>query len=96
MKIIAVIPARMASTRFPGKPMVDVLGMPMIGHCYKELRCVKIDFVYVATCDKEIFNYMCIIGNVVMISSKHKEHVISAEAIKIEKIHKNRYFNDAR
>ena len=91
MKIIAVIPARMASTRFPGKPMVDILGMPMIGHCYKRAEmCKKIDFVYVATCDKEIFNYIkSINGNVVMTSSKHERACDrAAEAmLKIEKIH---------
>ena len=35
MITIAVIPARMGSSRFPGKPMAKILGMPMIGHCYK-------------------------------------------------------------
>ena len=35
MKILAVIPARMGSSRFPGKPMVPILGKPMIGHVYE-------------------------------------------------------------
>ena len=34
MKVIAIIPARMGSSRFPGKPMADINGMPMIEHCY--------------------------------------------------------------
>ena len=37
MNIIGIIPARMASTRFPNKPMANILGMPMIGHCLKEV-----------------------------------------------------------
>ncbi len=34
MKAIAIIPARMDSSRFPGKPMAKIHRMPMIGHCY--------------------------------------------------------------
>ena len=91
MNVIAVIPARMASTRFPGKPMIDILGMPMIGHCYKRAElCKSINYVYVATCDEEIYNYIkSIIGNVVMTSSSHERACDrAAEAmLKIEKIH---------
>jgi len=34
MNVIGVIPARMGSSRFPGKPLERIHGMPMIGHCY--------------------------------------------------------------
>ena len=34
MRILGVIPARMAATRLPDKPMKPIFGMPMIGHCY--------------------------------------------------------------
>jgi 3-deoxy-manno-octulosonate cytidylyltransferase (CMP-KDO synthetase) len=91
MITIAVIPARMGSSRFPGKPMADILGMPMIGHCYKRAEMSElIDFVYVATCDKEIYDYIISIGgNVVMTSDLHERACDrAAEAmIKIEKIH---------
>jgi 3-deoxy-manno-octulosonate cytidylyltransferase (CMP-KDO synthetase) len=91
MNIIAVIPARMGSSRFPGKPMSDILGMPMIGHCYKRAEMSElIDFTYVATCDVEIFEYIkSIDGNVVMTSSTHERACDrAAEAmLKIEKIH---------
>lgn len=91
MKIIAVIPARMGSSRFPGKPMVDILGMPMIGHCYKRAEmCELLDFVYVATCDKVIYDYILSIGgNAVMTSDSHERACDrAAEAmIKIEKTH---------
>ena len=57
MNIIGIIPARMASSRFPGKPMVNILGMPMIGHCLKRSQmCSLLNEVYVATCDKIIFD----------------------------------------
>ena len=35
MKFIAIIPARYASTRFPGKPLADIQGKPMIQHVYE-------------------------------------------------------------
>jgi len=91
MKIIAVIPARMASTRLPGKPMVDILGMPMIGHCYKRAEmCELLDLVYVATCDKIIYDYIKSIGgNAIMTSDSHERACDrAAEAmLKIENIH---------
>ena len=66
MKIIAVIPARMESSRFPGKPMADILGMPMIGHCYKRsAMCKDISETYVATCDIAIKDYVDSIENAV-------------------------------
>ena len=90
MNIIAVIPARMGSSRFPGKPMAEILGMPMIGHCYKRAELSKsINHVYVATCDEEIYNYIkSIDGNVVMTSSSHERACDrAAEAmLKIEKM----------
>ncbi len=57
MKIVAVIPARYKSTRFPGKPLADICGKPMIWWVYKEAKKVQ-DFteVYVATDDKRIFD----------------------------------------
>lgn len=74
MKIIGIIPARMASTRFPGKPMAEIHEIPMIGHVYLRSRMAKtLDEVYVATCDKEIYDYIASIGGkAVMTSEKHK------------------------
>ena len=55
MKIIAIIPARMGSSRFPGKPLAPILGRPMIEHVYKRTAMSPaLDGVYVATCDDEI------------------------------------------
>lgn len=55
MKTIAVIPARMGSTRYPGKPIAPILGHPMIEHIYKRVALSKaLDATYIATCDEEI------------------------------------------
>ena len=55
MKTIAVIPARMGSTRYPGKPIAPLLGRPMIEHIYKRVALSKaLDATYIATCDEEI------------------------------------------
>lgn len=74
MNIISIIPARMGSSRFPGKPMADICGMPMIGHVYKRVKMSKtLSEVYVATCDKEIYDYIASIGGkAVMTSDCHE------------------------
>lgn len=73
-KILAIIPARMGSSRFPGKPMAKILGKPMIGHVYE--RVVQSDIVTitaVATCDTVVFDYIeSIGGRAVMTSDKHE------------------------
>lgn len=74
MNIISIIPARMGSSRFPGKPMADILGMPMIGHVYKRVKMSKtLSEVYVATCDEEIYDYVeSMGGKAVMTSDCHE------------------------
>ena len=74
LRSVAVIPARMASSRFPGKPMKTILGMPMIGHCYHRVKmCAELEATYVATCDQEIFDYVENIGgNAVMTLDSHE------------------------
>ena len=55
MKIAAVIPVRMGSSRFPGKPLAKIRGLPMIQHIYKRVAMTEgLDAVFVATCDEEI------------------------------------------
>ncbi len=54
-KVVVGIPARMGSSRFPGKPLVKILGVPMIEHVYKRCRLAKnIDDLFIAACDEEI------------------------------------------
>jgi 3-deoxy-manno-octulosonate cytidylyltransferase (CMP-KDO synthetase) len=89
MKSVAIIPARMGSSRFPGKPMKKIHGIPMIGHCYLRAKmCAELFDTYVATCDQEIYDYIkSINGKVVMTSTSHEmASDRAAEAmIKIEK-----------
>lgn len=74
MNILALIPARMGSSRFPGKPMAKILDKPMIGHVYDNVKKNRlISEVAVATCDVEIYNYIeSIGGRAVMTSDKHE------------------------
>ena len=72
--IVAIIPARMNSSRFPGKPLAKILGTPMIEHVYKRTAsCPLLADTFVATCDQEIFSYINAIGGkAVMTSSTHE------------------------
>jgi 3-deoxy-manno-octulosonate cytidylyltransferase (CMP-KDO synthetase) len=63
MNIIGIIPARMASSRLPGKPLAKIRGIPMIGHVYFRCKMSKaMQEVYIATCDEEIRLYAESIG----------------------------------
>ncbi len=72
--IIAVIPARMGSSRFPGKPMAEIHGMPMVGHVHhRTSMCPLLEATYVATCDQVIYDYVASIGgNPVMTADTHE------------------------
>jgi len=74
MKIIAVIPARMGSTRFPGKPLAPLLGRSMIEHVYRRTAmCKALDDVFVATCDQEIMDAVNAFGGKpLMTSNRHQ------------------------
>ena len=89
MNIVGIIPARLASSRFPNKPLAKILGMPMIGHVFlRSKMCKELINVYVATCDEEIVEYIeSIGGKAVMTSDKHERASDrTAEALmKIEK-----------
>lgn len=73
MNIVGIIPARMAASRFPNKPLKEILGMPMLGHCfYRTKLAKKLSDVYIATCDQEIYDYAKTIGgNPIMTSNTH-------------------------
>lgn len=95
MNILALIPARMGSSRFPGKPMANILGTPMIGHVYKRVQSSSLlTDTAVATCDQEIFNYISSIGGKAIMTSPEHERASDrcAEALnKIEKPNKITY-----
>jgi 3-deoxy-manno-octulosonate cytidylyltransferase (CMP-KDO synthetase) len=71
MKILGIIPARYASTRFPGKPLVNMGGVSMIERVYKQCLKSNLSEVVVATDDTRIFDHVKTFGSVVMTSSNH-------------------------
>lgn len=88
-RIIAIIPARMGSSRFPGKPLAKILDMPMVGHVYHRTKMSKtLDEVYIVTPDTVIADYAKSIGAKCVIGRNDHPGCsdITAEAIlKIEK-----------
>lgn len=74
MKVVAIIPARYASSRFPGKPLADICGKPMIWWVYNQVKKVsEITEVYVATDDQRIYDVCKEYNfNVFMTSTSHK------------------------
>lgn len=72
LKTIGIIPARYASTRFPGKPLVNINGKPMIQHVYEKSKAILSE-VIVATDDERIYSAVKEFGGeVVMTSPKHQ------------------------
>ncbi len=71
---LGVIPARFASTRFPGKPLVEINGKSMIQRVYEQAtKCILLDNVLVATDDKLIFDHVAKFGGkAIMTSEFHK------------------------
>lgn len=58
MNIIAIIPARMGSSRFPGKPLADIHGIPMVGHVtIRTALCPSLSSTWIATCDQVVMDY---------------------------------------
>ena len=90
MNVIGIIPARMQSSRLPGKVMKKIHNIPMIGHVYFRSKLLKIlNEVYVATCDNKIKNYIRSINGKAVMTSKNHERAVdrTEEALKkIEKI----------
>jgi 3-deoxy-manno-octulosonate cytidylyltransferase (CMP-KDO synthetase) len=71
MKIAAIIPARLESTRFPNKILLSIHGLPMIEHVRRRaLMCPSLSEVIVATCDEEIANEVLSNGGKVIMTSK--------------------------
>lgn len=74
MRILGVIPARYASTRFPGKPLIEIAGKTMIQRVYEQAKkCRLLETLYVATDNESIFNHVKAFGgNVLMTSENHR------------------------
>ena len=73
-KVVAVIPARMASSRFPGKPLVNILDLPLVENVRRRaLLCPRIDDAVVATCDQSILDMVQSYGGkAVMTANTHE------------------------
>lgn len=88
MNIIAVIPARYASTRFPGKPLVEIKGKSMIQHVYENVK-KSIENVVVATDDNRIYKHVENFGGeVLMTSANHTSGTERCEEA-VRKLHEN-------
>lgn len=73
MKVVGIIPARYASTRFPGKPLALIKGKPMIQRVYEQALKSKLDAVVIATDDVRIADaVMDFGGQYVMTSPNHR------------------------
>jgi 3-deoxy-manno-octulosonate cytidylyltransferase (CMP-KDO synthetase) len=73
-RVVAIIPARMDASRFPGKPLTKIMDLPMIEHVRRRtLLSPIIDEAYVATCDKEIMETVQSFGGkAIMTANTHE------------------------
>jgi len=86
MKILALIPARMGSSRFPGKPMANLNGKPMIQHVYENVsQSELLTMTAVATCDDIIAAHIKSIGGLAVMTSAEHDRASDrcAEALKL-------------
>ncbi|PWK78065.1 3-deoxy-manno-octulosonate cytidylyltransferase (CMP-KDO synthetase) [Mucilaginibacter oryzae] len=75
MKILGIIPARYASSRFPGKPLVDIGGKTMIQRVYEQAKkCKSLNEVIVATDDDRIFNHVSDFGGLAVMTGSHHQN----------------------
>lgn len=87
MNVIAVLPARMGATRFPGKPLAKLHGIPMIGHCLIRTRNARgLSGTYVATCDEVIAHYVRSIGGDVIMTADSHNRATDRAAEALEKV----------
>ena len=87
LKAIGVIPARMNSSRFPNKPLKNILGFPLIGHVFLRSKFIdSLDEVIVATCDVEIFDFIRSLGGKAIMTSKSHERATDRTAEALSKL----------
>lgn len=72
MKILGIIPSRYGSSRFPGKPLIDLAGKSMIQRVYEQAKkCADFTTVVVATDDQRIYDHVMHFGGEVLLTSQH-------------------------
>lgn len=80
LNVVAVIPARMGSSRFPGKPLLNVRGLPMVEHVRRRtLLCRGFSEVVVATCDDEIRRVVEGYGGSVVMTAE--THIMASDRV---------------
>ncbi|QEC74962.1 3-deoxy-manno-octulosonate cytidylyltransferase [Mucilaginibacter ginsenosidivorax] len=74
MNILGIIPARYASSRFPGKPLVDIAGKSMIQRVYEQAKkCVDVAEVIVATDDSRILDHVQAFGGLAVMTADYHQ-----------------------
>ncbi len=73
-RIVGIIPARLAATRLPNKPLIDIVGLPMIQHVWNRAkRVVSLTEIAIATPDPEIFDVVQAFGGLaIMTDAAHR------------------------
>jgi len=87
IRVAAIIPARMDSSRYPGKPLIEIEGLPMIEHVRRRaLLCDKFSDVVIATCDNEIKDVVVKFGGRVIMTKD--THIMASDRVAeaVEKI----------
>jgi 3-deoxy-manno-octulosonate cytidylyltransferase (CMP-KDO synthetase) len=87
MKIVGVIPARMAASRFPGKPLFPIHGRPMVEHVYLRARMYTAwDRLVLATCDEEIGQFAAAKGFPFVMTGAHHTRALDRVAEAVERL----------
>ena len=93
MNIVGVIPARYGSSRFPGKPLQDICGKPMLWWVYQQaIKVKRLNSVYVATDDERI-SQMCVENDMkYVMTGEHSTHIARVHELSM-KIDADYYVN---
>lgn len=73
MNVLGIIPARFASTRFPGKPLTDINGKTMIRRVYEQATASGLSEVIVATDDERIYDHVLEFGGKAVMTAEHHQ-----------------------
>lgn len=73
LRTLGVIPARYGSRRFPGKPLADISGKPMIQRVWEQASLAQLDKLVVATDDQRIFDRVTDFGGTALMTSQHHQ-----------------------
>lgn len=87
MKIFGIVPARMAASRFPGKPLYPILGRPMVEHVFCRAKLYGgWDELVLATCDREIADFASAKGYPAIMTGSHHTRALDRVAEAVTKL----------